>query len=80
MKRTIRKRPELRQDVENTLKLLVQDTYDSQLRTHKLKGKLLGCWACSVKYDLRIVFEFVKGEGPEDDIFLMEIGTHEEVY
>ena len=80
MKRIIRKRPELRQDIENTLKLLVQDAYAPQLRTHKLKGKLSGCWACRVKYDLRVVFEFVKGEGPDDDIFLMEIGTHEEVY
>ena len=80
IKKTIRKRPQLRQDIENTLKLLVQDAYAPQLRTHKLKGKLEGCWACSVRYDLRIIFEFVKGEGPEDDMFLMEIGTHEEVY
>jgi mRNA-degrading endonuclease YafQ of YafQ-DinJ toxin-antitoxin module len=34
-----------------------------------------------VGYDLRIVFDFVKTEGKkEEDIFLMQIGTHEEVY
>ena len=80
IKKAIRKHPQLRKNIEDTLKLLAQNAYAPQLRTHKLKGKLGGCWACSVGYDLRIVFEFVKSEGPEDDIFLMEIGTHEEVY
>jgi mRNA-degrading endonuclease YafQ of YafQ-DinJ toxin-antitoxin module len=51
------------------------------LETHKLKGKLSGPWACSVGYDLRIIFDFVKTEkGKEDDVFLIEIGTHDEVY
>ncbi len=51
------------------------------LETHKLKGRLSGAWACSAGYDLRIVFEFVKvGKGKNDDIFLLEIGTHDEVY
>ena len=80
MKKILRKRPELRQDIEDTLKLLVRDAFAPQLRTHKLKGKLSGCWACSVGYNMRIVFEFVKAKGKEDNIFLMEIGTHEEVY
>ncbi|HDL65321.1 MAG TPA: plasmid stabilization protein [Proteobacteria bacterium] len=52
-----------------------------RLETHKLKGKLSGSWACSAGYDLRIVFDFVESEKQkEDDIFLLEIGTHEEVY
>jgi len=51
------------------------------LETHKLKGKLAGSWACEAGYDLRIVFDFIKKEGKgEDDIFLLEIGSHEEVY
>jgi hypothetical protein len=30
---------------------------------------------------LRIIFDFVKeGEKKEEDIFLIEIGTHDEVY
>jgi len=28
----------------------------------------------------RLVFEFVKSDGKEDNILLIEIGTHEEVY
>jgi mRNA-degrading endonuclease YafQ of YafQ-DinJ toxin-antitoxin module len=34
-----------------------------------------------VGYDLRIIFDFVKeGAGKEENIHLIEIGTHEEVY
>ncbi|MBE7443767.1 MAG: plasmid stabilization protein [Planctomycetia bacterium] len=37
--------------------------------------------ACSVGYDLRIIFDFVKSETQkEEDIFLIGIGTHDEVY
>ena len=51
------------------------------LETHKLKGKLLDSWACSIGYDLRIIFDFVKSETQkEEDIFLIGIGTHDEVY
>jgi addiction module RelE/StbE family toxin len=78
-KSLIQKRPELRKEVEKTLRLLVHDPFTPQLETHKLKGKLLGSWACSVGYDLRIVFDFVKDEGKgEDNIFLIAIGTHDE--
>lgn len=80
-KRTIKKHPTLSKDIEKTLRLLAEDPFDPQLETHKLKGKLSGTWACSVGYDLRIVFDFVKSEGiKEDGIFLIEIGTHDEVY
>ncbi|GAB4415709.1 MAG: hypothetical protein OHK0032_11850 [Thermodesulfovibrionales bacterium] len=80
-KRTLRRQPNLRKDIEDALRALVQDPFAPQLKTHKLKGKLSGSWACSAGYDLRIIFDFVKEEGQkEDDIFLIEIGTHEEVY
>jgi len=80
-KRLIRKRPDRREEIEKTLRLLLDDPFNTKLETHKLKGKLSGTWACSVGYDLRIVFDFVRGENKkEDDIFLIEIGTHDEVY
>jgi len=49
------------------------------LRTHKLRGSLVGCSACSAGYDLRIVFEFMQHEGQEA-ILLLALGTHDEVY
>jgi addiction module RelE/StbE family toxin len=80
-KRTIKKHPTLKHDIEETLRFLTNNPFAPQLETHKLKGKLLGSWACSVGYDLRIVFDFVKSEDQkEDNILLLEIGTHDEVY
>lgn len=80
-KRTTRKYPKLQKEIEQILRLLVEDPFSPQLRTHKLKGKLSGSWACNVGYDLRIIFDFIKSEKEgEDEIFLIEIGTHDEVY
>lgn len=81
VKRISRKQPELLLDIEHTLRLLVQDPFMPQLKTHKLKGKLSGSWACSVGYEFRIIFDFVKVEKQKEAaIFLIEIGTHDEVY
>ena len=81
LKRTIKKHPTLHKDVGETLRLLLKDPFASHLETHKLKGKLSGSWACAVGYDLRIVFDFVKSKKQkEDDILLLEIGTHDEIY
>jgi addiction module RelE/StbE family toxin len=80
-RRLMRKRPDLRKEVEDVLMLLVQDPFIPQLETHKLKGKLSGSWACSVGYDFRVIFDFAKNKNQkEDDIFLITLGTHDEVY
>jgi addiction module RelE/StbE family toxin len=80
-RKLIKKQPHLQEEVERTLRLLLDDPFNPKLETHKLKGKLSGTWACSVGYDLRIIFDFVREKGKkEDDIFLIEIGTHDEVY
>lgn len=47
--------------------------YSSQLKTHKLKGKLSKFWSYSVKYNYRVVFEFVD----KDSVIYHDIGTHE---
>ncbi len=78
-RRVVRKHPHVAEDLPAVLELLAEDAFHPQLRTHKLKGKLEGAWACSVGYDLRIIFEFVRYENSEA-ILLVTIGTHEEVY
>ena len=78
-RRMVRKRPHAAEDLHTALKLLSEDAFHVQLRTHKLKGKLAGSWACRVGYDLRVVFSFVEHEG-EEAILLETVGTHEEVY
>lgn len=65
--------------IEGTLEQLSADATHPSLRTHKLRGTLAGCWACSAGYDLRIVFEYTRHEGQEA-ILLLALGTHDEVY
>ena len=78
-RRFTRKHPQLADELQLTLALLAEDAFQPQLRTHKLKGKLTGSWACSAGYDLRFIFQFVKHNG-KDAILLEGIGTHDEVY
>lgn len=79
VKQKVKKNPSLAGKIQTTLLALSSDAFHPSLKTHKLKGKLRGSWACSVDYDLRIIFEFVKHE--EDEAILLEtVGTHDEVY
>jgi addiction module RelE/StbE family toxin len=79
VKKVTKRGPQVAEDVKQTLTLLEEDVFHPGLKTHKLKGILEGSWACSVAYDLRIVFEIVQFEG-EEAILLQTIGTHDEVY
>ena len=78
-KRFLKKNPEFADDLRVALECLSEDAFQPALKTHKLKGKLSGSWACSAGYDLRIVFQFTKHAGSET-IALEGIGSHDEVY
>lgn len=81
-RRNIKKYPYLRKNIEKVPKLLIDDWFEPSLSTHKLKGKLRGgVWACSVGYDLRIIFDFIKDENNNGgNILSIGIGTHKEAY
>jgi len=73
--------PEIKNKIINTLSLLQQDPFLPNLKTHKLKGILEDTWACSINYDLRIIFDFVENkQSQETEILLINIGSHDEVY
>ena len=57
------------------LRRFAVEPQDPLLRTHKLKGELEAYWAFSVDEDLRVVFRW---EG--DEAFLVNLGSHDEVY
>ncbi|MBI2776607.1 MAG: type II toxin-antitoxin system YafQ family toxin [Chloroflexi bacterium] len=57
------------------LRRFAADPKDPLLRTHKLKGDLDPYWAFSVDDDLRVLFRW-----DDDEAFLVNIGTHNEVY
>ena len=80
-KRVTKRQPQLQRNVLSVLQLLAEDAFYPTLHTHKLKGNLAGVWACTVNYNYRILFEFVKNlESGEEEIFLLTMGTHDEVY
>ena len=78
-KRILKRQPLLATDILSTLELLSSNAFHPRLKTHKLKGDLHDSWACSVNYDLRIVFKIVEYHRKEA-ILLESIGSHEEVY
>jgi len=57
------------------LRRFAADPRDPLLRTHKLKGDLAEYWAFTVDDDLRVLFRWI---GEEE--FLVNLGTHDEVY
>ena len=81
-RRRVRKNPDLQARVLDVLERLVQDPFDPPLRTHKLRGRLEGLWACWVDYDCRIIFTFEPDPSNQADelIVLIDLGSHDEVY
>lgn len=58
-----------------TLRRFAVDPQDPLLRTHKLKGDLDAYWAFSVDEDLRVLFRWDR-----EVVFLVNLGTHDQVY
>lgn len=80
-KKTVKKNPFIKEKILASMKLLQNDPFHESLKTHKLKGILEGTWACSVDYDLRLLFDFVKNpETGETEILLINSGSHDEVF
>jgi mRNA-degrading endonuclease YafQ of YafQ-DinJ toxin-antitoxin module len=80
-KRLIRRNPQIRSSIEQTLQKLTEDPFHPSLKTHKLRGDLAEKWACSIDYSNRIVFKFVQPPNLQKEaILLLAIGSHDEVY
>jgi len=80
-RRLARQDPTRQDRILEVLAALVAYPFNPALKTHKLRGRLAGLWACWVEYDCRIVFAFdADPAGGEDVIVLVDIGSHDEVY
>ena len=62
--------------IKKLKKLIKNNPFDPNLKTHKLSGTLSGYWAFSIDYYYRIIFRF---SGDQIVIFIT-IGSHDEVY
>lgn len=74
-KKLLKKNPLLQQTYEELLRKLSINPFDPSLHTHALSGGLKGKYACSLTYDLRVIFNLY-----DDIVHLLDIGSHDEVY
>jgi len=75
LKRFLKKHPDLEEEIVKTLDLLAKNPFEPHLKMHKLSGLLKNERAVSLSYEHRILFVW-----ENDNIFLTNIGTHDEVY
>ena len=62
---------------KKVIEKLTDDPFDNSLKTHKLKGNLSDFYACRLTYEYRIILTI---EVRDEEIILVNIGTHDEVY
>jgi len=63
--------------VDKALVLFIEDRTNPALRNHSLKGKMEGRFSFSAAHDLRIVY---REEHEFLYIFLIDVGSHNQVY
>jgi mRNA-degrading endonuclease YafQ of YafQ-DinJ toxin-antitoxin module len=76
-RRFLKRHPDLREHYYKTLALLEQDPLHPSLRLHGLKGQLAGLHAVAINLQYRITLEL---ELREQEIILVNVGSHGEVY
>jgi len=81
LKKFVQRNAILQGQVEKTLLQMAEDVFAPSLMTHRLKGEFDGLRACSCGYDCRIIFSLEKNkETQKEEIVLLNIGSHDEVY
>ena len=73
------KKPEICRGFEKNFETFGERCFSSATQNAQIGGNSERLLSCSVAYDLRIVFEFIRYENNEA-ILLESIGTHKEVY
>ena len=77
VKKFIRKQPELKSGLAETLSDLEKDPMKPNLKLHALSGQLKGMHALSLTYSYRITLTIKIVEG---EIILIDIGSHDDLY
>lgn len=63
----------LKQEAIEKIELFIQDPTHSQLKAHKLKGKLKDRYSFSVNYQTRIIYTLIS----KDEVAFLAIGDHD---
>ena len=61
--------------VFNLIHSLLMDPFSKKYKTHKLSGSLRNCYGVSINKSYRIIYAFDK-----NNVYFLNIGSHDEVY
>ena len=67
--------PELKLVIFDIINTLSFDPISRKYKAHKLSGSLRGCFGVSINSSYRITYDF-----DAENIYLLNIGSHDEVY
>ena len=73
----LKKHPDLKPVFEDVIMKLQKDPQNPSLRFHNLKGNLRGKSSVSLTYSYRIIVTIML---TEKEIYLLDIGSHDEAY
>ncbi len=73
----LRQHPEVRKQYQKTLELLEVIPHHPSLRMHGLQGRLSGLSCVSINMSYRIMLEMILRD---NDIILVDVGNHDQVY
>jgi mRNA-degrading endonuclease YafQ of YafQ-DinJ toxin-antitoxin module len=76
-KKFLKRNPDLRAELERTLKQREEDPVHPKLRLYPLQGRLAGKHVVSLTYSHRIVLILAQDESK---IVLLDVGTHDQTY
>ena len=76
-KKFFKKHPNIYKKYEKSISFLKINPFHPSLRLHKLKGSLADFYSISIDMEYRIIIDFII---IDKQIFLIDIGDHDEVY
>lgn len=71
----LRAHPDFRERTRGLIDRLSENPFNPRNKTHKLSGKLKEFWGADITWSYRIVFLLT-----DENITLINIGSHDEVY
>ncbi len=79
--RGYKKLPEaLKEEVKQRIYDFQNTNNHNALKVHSLTGKLKNTYSFSVNYKIRIVFEYANNGKNKNIVYLLYVGSHDEVY
>ena len=76
-KKFFKKHSNLKSKYDKIIKILKTNPYHPSLRLHKLQGELKSYYSISLDLEYRIILDFII---IDNQIYLLDIGSHDEVY